>query len=96
MAKKQNNDIQASQRLDRNSISFPLKRANLIGMAIAGLLIIIGFMLMLGGKSTESAFNPDIFSARRIVIGPTVTLAGFIAMAIAIIWKSRDKKVSTK
>ena len=53
-------------------------------MAISGALIVIGFLLMLGGASTEE-FNPDIFSVRRIVIGPTMTFIGFVAMGISII-----------
>ena len=39
---------------------------------------------MLGGSSTEEAFNPDIFSTRRIVVGPAVTFLGFVAMAVAV------------
>ena len=32
-------------------------------------------------------FNPDIFSTRRIVIGPCVTFIGFLLMAFAILIK---------
>lgn len=54
-------------------------------------MIVIGFILMLGGATTETEFNPDIFSTRRIVIGPAVAFLGFVAMAIAIIVKPRNK-----
>ncbi|MBD5174194.1 MAG: DUF3098 domain-containing protein [Bacteroidales bacterium] len=63
----------------------PLQRANFVAMAIAGLMIVVGFLLMLGGSSTETEFNPDIFSTRRIVVGPCIAFLGFVAMAIAII-----------
>jgi len=63
----------------------PLERRNFIMMAIAGAMIVIGFLLMLGGNSTIESFNPDIFSTRRIVIGPLITFAGFIFMGAAII-----------
>ncbi|MBD5215592.1 MAG: DUF3098 domain-containing protein [Bacteroidales bacterium] len=63
----------------------PLQRANFVAMAIAGLMIVVGFLLMLGGSSTEAEFNPDIFSTRRIVVGPCIAFLGFVAMAIAII-----------
>lgn len=50
-------------------------------------LIIIGFMLMAGGSSSiENGFNPDIFSTRRIVVGPTLAFLGFLLMAFAIVW----------
>ena len=63
----------------------PLGRYNFMGMAFAGILIVTGFLLMLGGSSTEEAFNPDIFSTRRIVVGPAIAFIGFIVMAVAII-----------
>ena len=63
----------------------PLEKNNFIAMAIAGALIVVGFLLMLGGSSTAEEFNPDIFSTRRIVVGPCIAFIGFIAMGAAII-----------
>jgi len=68
-----------------------LARNNFILMAVAGAMIVGGFLLMLGGSSTEATFNPDIFSTRRIVVGPTVTFLGFVAMAVAVCVKPRRK-----
>ena len=67
----------------------PLARNNFILMAIAGAMIIIGFLLMLGGSSTPEGFNPDIFSTRRIVIGPAICFLGFVAMAVAVCIKPK-------
>lgn len=51
-------------------------------------LIIIGFLLMTGGgSSVEGGFNPDIFSTRRIVVGPLLAFLGFLLMAFAIFVK---------
>lgn len=66
-------------------------KRNFVWMGIAALLIVIGFLLMLGGSSTTENFNPDIFSARRVVVGPTVAFAGYVVMAIAIFIKPRRK-----
>lgn len=62
-----------------------LGRRNFIGMAVAGVMIVLGFLLMLGAPSTTDEFNPDIFSTRRIVVGPLIAFLGFVLMAIAII-----------
>lgn len=70
-----------------SSNQFPLARRNFIFMIAAGALILIGFLLMLGSGSTPEKFNPDIFSTRRIVIGPTLAFLGFVFMGIAIIIK---------
>lgn len=74
----------------------PLQRANFIGMAIAGAMIVIGFLLMLGGSSTTEAFNPDIFSVRRIIVGPCLAFLGFVAMAVAIIIDPKRLKFLNK
>ncbi|MDE7190728.1 MAG: DUF3098 domain-containing protein [Muribaculaceae bacterium] len=59
-------------------------------MALCLLLIILGFALMSGsGSSVEGGYNPDIFSTRRIVVGPTIAFAGFLLMAFAIVWQPK-------
>lgn len=72
--------------------SMPLGKINFIAMGLSAVLIIVGFVLMLGPGSTPEAFNADIFSARRIVVGPMVAFLGFVAMAVAIIIKPRKSK----
>lgn len=69
----------------------PLSRNNFIAMAVSGVLIIIGFLLMLGSSTTDAEFNPDIFSTRRIVVGPALTFLGFVGMAIAVWIRPRKK-----
>lgn len=82
-----------NSRLNKETPSqFPLGKNNFIMMAIAGALIVIGFLLMLGGSSTEEAFNPDIFSTRRVVIGPTISFLGFLFMGYAIIRRPSEQK----
>ncbi len=80
MENKNGNSLQKENRE-----AMPLGRNNYIGMSVAGLLIVVGFLLMLGDSSTTEAFNPDIFSTRRIVVGPFLAFIGFVLMAIAIV-----------
>ena len=62
-------------------------------LLVAGVLIaVIGLALMTGGSSTEEAFNPDIFSDRRIKVAPLVTLFGFVFVVVAILWKPKKTK----
>ena len=70
---------------------FTFGKENFFLMAISVALIIIGFCLMSGGGATNSTdFNPEIFDAQRIVVAPTVALAGFIMMIAAIIYKPKQ------
>lgn len=73
-------------------VNFPLQKMNFILMAIAGLMIIVGFLLMIGGSSSPQEFNPDIFSTRRIVVGSTIAFIGFVFMGFGIIYRPRKKK----
>lgn len=71
---------------------FAFGKENFILVAIAVLLIIVGFALMSGGGSADGVtFNPEIFSARRIVVAPAVTMVGFILMVYGIVKNSKDK-----
>jgi len=69
---------------------FAFGRMNFILLAVGMLIVIIGFILMSGSGSTADAYNPDIFSARRIKVAPLVCLFGFVAMIYAVVHKSRD------
>ena len=57
---------------------FAFDKTNFILLAIGMAVVIIGFILMTGPSSTETVFEPDIFSVRRIKVAPVVFLIGFI------------------
>lgn len=59
----------------------------LVGLAV----IIIGFILMSGGKSTDpNVFNADeVYSKRRIVVAPIVVILGFVIEIFAVFYKSK-------
>ncbi|MDY5656715.1 MAG: DUF3098 domain-containing protein [Prevotella sp.] len=70
--------------------NFAFDRVNYILLAVGMAVVIIGFILMSGDGSTEAAYNPDIFSARRIKVAPVVCLAGFVSMIYAVIRKPKN------
>lgn len=67
-----------------------LSKINLILFAISFAIIIIGFALMAGAPSGEE-YNPDIFSTRRITVGPMISLFGFVFMLFAILFRPKKK-----
>ena len=69
--------------------NFAFGRMNYILLAVGMLVVIIGFILMSGGSSTEQAYNPDIFSVRRTQVAPVVCLLGFVSMIYAVVHKSK-------
>ena len=61
---------------------------SLYALIIIGLLFIIaGLWLMSGESTTDAAFNPDIFSPRRIKVAPIVCLLGFLIEGVACMKK---------
>jgi membrane-bound ClpP family serine protease len=70
----------------------PLGRQNYLLMLSGIVVIIIGFILMSGGRYTEpDVFNPEeLFSTRRITIAPIVVLLGFAIEIYAIFHKKKD------
>ena len=60
-------------------------------LAVGMVIVIVGFLLMVGPNSTDTTFEPDIFSARRTKVAPVVCLFGFVSMIYAIIRKPKDQ-----
>ena len=69
---------------------FAFDKMNFILLAVGMVIVIIGFLLMTGPGSTDTAFEPDIFSARRTKVAPLVCLFGFVSMIYAVIRKPKD------
>lgn len=65
---------------------------NFILLGVGMLVVVIGFLLMAGGSSTNEAYNPDIFSPMRIKVAPIVCLVGFVSMIYAIVYKPKNKE----
>ena len=75
---------------DMSRKDFDFRKENLVLIACAVVLIIIGFMLMSGGGSGDESFNPEIFSTRRIVVAPIVTVIGFLGVIVGILKKGKE------
>lgn len=71
---------------------YNLPKLNLILIAVSVVVIIVGFALMAGAPSGATEYNPDIFSVRRITVGPMISLFGFVLMIVAILFKKPGKK----
>ena len=67
---------------------FVFGKVNFIILAISIAIIIFGFWMMSGGKTTEeTGFDQRIFDTRRIIIAPIVTMIGFVSVAVAVLKK---------
>jgi len=73
--------------------TFALGKENYKLMIIGFGVIVLGFLLMIGGGSEDpKVFNPAIFSFRRITLAPIVILAGLVFEIYAIMKKSNSSE----
>jgi hypothetical protein len=70
--------------------NFAFDKMNYILLVVGMLIVVIGFLLMTGPASTDTTFEPDIFSARRTKLAPVVCLFGFVSMIYAIVRKPKN------
>ena len=72
---------------------FALGKENLRLLLIGVLIIVVGFVLMVGGGSSDpNVFNKEIFGFQRIVLAPVIVMIGFVFEIFAIMKKPRSEK----
>ncbi|WP_026474263.1 DUF3098 domain-containing protein [Alkaliflexus imshenetskii] len=71
-----------------------LDKENYILLAISFAIVVIGFILMIGGGSDDpDVFSEAVYGFRRVTLAPMVVLFGFLFAIYAIMKKpSVDKK----
>lgn len=82
----------AAKNENKEKKNFALEPENYRLLAIGFGIIVLGFLLMLGGRSDDpNVFNEKMFSFRRITLAPIVVLAGFAFEIWAIMKKPKEK-----
>jgi len=72
-------------------LDFAFGKENYILMFIGFVVLLIGYLLMVGGGSNDpNVFNYDMFNARRMVVAPLVLLLGFVIEFVAIMRLTKD------
>lgn len=79
---------------DLSEKRFPFTKENYILMLIGIAILILGYALMVGGKSPNpNEFLPDqVYSWRRITLAPIVVIIGFIVEVFAIMKRPKEDK----
>lgn len=73
-----------------NEKTLPFGKQNYIIVLIGLALIALGFILMIGGGSSDpKVFNESMFNFQRLTLAPILVLAGFVVEIVAIFWKKK-------
>ncbi len=72
---------------------FPIPVSSYKMILIGFGIVVLGFILMMGGGSSDpDVFNYEIFSFRRITLAPIVVLCGFGFIFWAIMRKPKNEE----
>jgi hypothetical protein len=82
-----------NKKSNKEQPGLPLGKENYILLSIGFVIIVIGFLLMIGGGSDDpNVFREDeLFSFRRTTLAPMIVLFGFIFEIWAIMKKPSEK-----
>ncbi|MBR1769270.1 MAG: DUF3098 domain-containing protein [Bacteroidales bacterium] len=76
---------------------FAFTKENYIYMAIGVALLLLGYILLIGGGAKDSdTFNYALFNTRRLVIAPILIVGGLVVEVYAIMKKTSPKKEFTQ
>jgi hypothetical protein len=86
----------AKKKEEISKAEFALGKENYRLLVIGFGIIILGFLLMIGGKTEDpNVFNAsEVFSFRRITLAPIVVLIGFAFEIYAIMKKPKEEQNS--
>ncbi|MCB2219759.1 MAG: DUF3098 domain-containing protein [Bacteroidetes bacterium] len=74
-----------------SSTGFAFGKENYRLLFIGLALILVGFLLMIGGGSDDpNVFSDKIFNFRRLTLAPILILAGYVVEIFAIMKKPKD------
>ena len=73
--------------------NFSVSPRGVKNMLLGLVLMIAGFILMIGGGSSDpNVFNEGMFDARKLVVAPIVILLGIAIVIIGIMKAPKDKE----
>ncbi len=74
--------------------NFVLTKENYILIAIGFGVMVLGYILMAGGRTDDpNVFNDAMFSFRRITLAPILIVGGFLFEIYAIMKKPKTKDI---
>lgn len=71
--------------------NFALSEKNVKKVVIGLIVMIAGYILMMGGGSSDpNVFNPQIFSFTRLFVSPLLVICGIIIIIVAIMKRPKE------
>ncbi|MBQ3806052.1 MAG: DUF3098 domain-containing protein [Prevotella sp.] len=71
---------------------FAFSKTNFMLIGVSMLIVVVGFLMMIGASSNETQFDADIFSAMRTKVAPVVCFIGFVSIVGGIMYHKKNKE----
>lgn len=92
MVKKNSTEADIDSPQEDQSNVLPFGKKNYMLMLTGLGILLIGFLLMIGGASEDpEVFNESIFNFQRLTLSPILLLIGFAVEFYAIIYRPKSK-----
>lgn len=76
---------------------FSLPSKNVRFILIGLIVMVAGYILMIGGGSSDpQVFNYDMFDFRRLVLSPLLVILGIVIIIVAIMRRPKDESGDNK
>lgn len=88
---KKTNTAKSKSTQDVHNDTFVFTRTNYLIMIASVLIVLLGYMLMIGGGAEDpTAFSDEIFNFRRLTLSPILILCGFGLGVFAIFFTPKE------
>lgn len=79
-----------NQKTEEKELGFTFNRTNYTLLIIGLIVLLLGFVLMIGGGSDDpEVFSEAIFGFRRLTLAPILIIAGYIIEVFAIMQRPK-------
>ena len=80
-----------NQKIEEKELGFAFNKTNYTILIVGLVIIILGFLLMIGGGSDDpEVFSEALFGFRRLTLAPILILAGYIIEIFAIMHRPKQ------
>ena len=77
--------------------NFSLPSKNVRFILIGLIVMVAGYILMIGGGSSDpQVFNYEMFDFRRLVLSPLLVILGIVIIIVAIMRRPKDESGDNK
>lgn len=77
---------------DQRIKGYGFGKANLYIALASVAVIVVGYLLLAGGKSADGvSFDEEVFSRLRIGVAPVVLTVGHVGLLVALLWRGKKR-----